>query len=85
MRSPAYHRSEELKNWMRDFSCDAKGPGSGPLKSVSWEYLPPAPCIAPKLPKEEAARRRRFGVQTAGEFMYRGGYLPGGNDIMELN
>ena len=69
---------------MRDYSCDAKGPGSSAIKTSTWEYLPPAPCSAPKLPKEEAARRRRLGAQTAGEFMYRSGYLPGGNDLEEL-
>ncbi|KAL1503089.1 hypothetical protein AB1Y20_011153 [Prymnesium parvum] len=64
-----FHRSEELKNWLRDYSCDAGPPASAPIGSRRWEYVPPPPCT---------------GGSSAGAFVYHNGYLPAGDDMEEM-
>ena len=67
-----FSESDNLKNKMRDYSCDVADGGSQPLRTTSWEYETPDPCSA-------------GGAVRPGPFIYKSNrFLPAGNDIPEL-
>lgn len=62
--------SELLKNLMRNVSCDIEDGGTQPLRSMTWEYLPPDPCA---------------NVDAAAKVsQYKPGFLPAGDDLPEM-
>ncbi len=61
-----------FRNLLRNFTCDFDDGGTPPLRSQTWEYETPDPCAAyGKGPPPPA-------------FLAKPGFLPGGDDIQEL-
>ena len=72
---PSSH-TDELKNLMRNYSCDVADGGSQPLRSFVWTHTPVDPC---------AAGTSIYGPETGDggptRFAYHPGFLPAGNDL----
>ena len=66
--------SDQLKDLLRNYSCDVEDGGSQPLRSMTWEYRPPDPCgevgdgSAPPPPA----------------YVHKPGFLPQGSDLPEV-
>ena len=71
--SPGYP-SDDLRHHMRDFVCDAEGPGSPAVRTLKWSYLGVDPC------------EHKAGVDIVlGEFIHKAGYIAAGADLHNLN
>ena len=69
--------SDELKNRMRDYSCDVEDGGSQPIRTTSWEYAPSAdhPC---------AAATAMGAAADTPLFAYKANrFLPAGGDLVQ--
>jgi len=61
-------RSDDLKNKMRDYSCDVADGGSQPLRTTAWQYEEPDVCAS--------------AATEGGAFVYKADrFLPAGNDL----
>ena len=67
-----YSGGDELKDILRDYMCDASGPGSAPVRTMTWSYSPAEPCDA-------------AGHDDGSPFVYHAGYLPAGNEMAHLD
>lgn len=65
--------SEQLKELLRNYSCDVEDGGSQPLRSMTWEYAPPDPCG--ELGSTDGAPPT---------FIHKSGFLPAGEDLSKL-
>ena len=65
--------SDQLKDLLRNYSCDVADGGSQPLRSMTWEYSPPDPCgeIGGTEPPPPS-------------FIHKAGFLPAGEDLPKL-
>lgn len=78
-----YASSHRLKDLLRDYSCDASGPGSTPSRRFAWTHTPHDPCAAAE--REEAGGGVGGGGGAEGAFLYRRGFLPAGDSLGELD
>ena len=58
--------SDDLRNWMRDFSCDADAVGSVPARSFSWSHTPADPCAHADLSAAGTSFAHRRDVYLSG-------------------
>jgi hypothetical protein len=65
--------SEQLKELLRNYSCDVEDGGSKPVRSMTWEYVQPDPCG--ELGSTE---------QLPPTFIHKSGFLPAGEDLPKL-
>jgi len=67
-----FKNTDTLINLMRNFTCDYEDGGSQPIRTMTWEYVPPDPCaVSPK------------GEEPS--FVHKPGYLPAGDDLTDIN
>lgn len=74
-RDPGYTQHDLLKNLLRNATCDIADGGSQPVRSFVWEHRPIDPCGG--TPRDDS--------HGDSPFMHKAGFLPAGNDLMELN
>jgi len=85
---PGYRAADELRFLLRDFSCDSEDGGSQPIRSFDWTYQPPDPCadtFGGGAAGAGTAGGGDAGAAEAAGFVYRGGFLPAGDDLPYLH
>ena len=65
--------SEQLKDLLRNYTCDKQDGGSQPIRSMTWEYQPPDPC-----------GNLATGERPPTKFVYKQGFMPQGADLAEV-